>query len=144
MRMGIKPVEIQPIIERVIASGTTIYTDDYDIYNFVNRSPNYTRLEVCHSAGEYAIDLDHDGNCETHVNTQEGACSLLRPWIRPFRGVNKKYRPLYVAPCEFFYKRRPQSPAQNIRNIIALAVSWIGHTVKKLWKGNRLLPLCSV
>jgi len=135
---------IQPIMERVIAPSTTIYTDGYDIYNFVDRSLNYTRLEVCHSAGQYAIDLDQDGICETHVNTQEGAWSLLRPWIRPFRGVNKKYLPLYVAPCQFFYNRRQQSPAQSIRNIIALAVSWIGHTVKELWKGNMLLPLCSV
>ena len=135
---------IQPIMEGAIAANTTIYTDGYEIYNFLDRSPNYTRAQVCHSAGEYALDLDHDGIYETHVNTQEGVWSLLRPWIRPFRGGNKQYLPLYVPPCQFFYKRRQQSPAQSIRNMIALAVSCIGHTVKELWKGNRLLPLCSV
>ena len=74
---------IQAIMGGVIAPNTTIYSDGYDIYNFVDRSPNYTRAQVCHSAGEYALDLDHDGIYETHVNTQDGAWSLLRPWIRP-------------------------------------------------------------
>ena len=74
---------IQAIMEGMIAPNTTIYCDGYDIYNFVDRSPNYTRAQVCHSAVEYALDFDHDGIYETHVNTQDGAWSVLRPWIRP-------------------------------------------------------------
>ena len=133
-------VTVQPLIEHWVAPQTTIYTDEYNIYNFLDRSENYTHLTVCHSKGEYALDLDGDGINETHCNTQEGVWSLLRPWIRPHRGINKMYLPLYVAPCEFFYNRRKKTPVQQIREVITLAASWIGKVasdlckVKCLWK----------
>jgi hypothetical protein len=40
---------------------------------------------------EYARDDDGDGFCEAHCNTQEGIWTGLRNFLRPFRGVHKKY-----------------------------------------------------
>lgn len=141
---NVKTVTIQPIIEAVVAKGSKIYTDEYKIYNFLDKTNNYERKVVSHSNGEYAIDLDENGINQTHTNTQEGVWSLLRPWIRPHRGVNKKYLPLYVAICEYFLRKRHLTPAQQIRRVIQSTVSNTGFIVKEAYKLNVLLTLCSV
>ena len=60
---------IQPIIERCIAKGSLLYTDEYTIYD---RLPEwgYNPKQVCHAQGEYARDEDGDGFCEVHVNSR--------------------------------------------------------------------------
>ena len=135
---------VQPIMEQAIAAGSTVYTDEYNIYNFLDRSEDYQRISVCHSKGEYAIDLDNDGICEAHVNTQEGIWSILRPWIEPHRGVNKMFLPLYVGQFEFFYRIRHLTPAQQIRKLIQQAVSFTGWITKEGYKSKMLNPLCSI
>jgi transposase-like protein len=141
---NVKTETIRPIIETVVAPHSNMYTDDYSIYNFLDRSDNYTRKIVCHSKGEYAIALNEEGTVIAHTNTQEGIWSLLRPWIRPHRGINKKYLPLYIAPCEYFLRNRDMTPAQQIRRVIHSAVSFTGYLVKEAYKSKILLPLCSV
>ena len=53
MRMlnNVRQITIQPLIEKVIASGTTVFTDEYDIYA---RLPQwgYVHRTVCRSRGE--------------------------------------------------------------------------------------------
>ena len=51
-----------------------------------------TRAVVCPAAGEWARDDDGDGVREGHVNTMEGLWTGLRNFLRPLRGVNKKYQ----------------------------------------------------
>jgi hypothetical protein len=46
---------------------------------------------VCHSAKEWARDDDGDGWYETHTNSNEGLWTGLRNFLRPFRGVHKRY-----------------------------------------------------
>ena len=69
MRMlaNVQQKTIQPILQATIALGTTVYTDEYDIYC---RLPawGYEHRSVCHSRGEYARDDDGDGFHEVHVN----------------------------------------------------------------------------
>jgi len=95
MRMlaNVQQKTIHPILEAAIAPGTTVYTDEYDIYS---RLPEwgYEHLTVCHSRGEYARDEDGDGFHEVHVNTMEGVWSLLRSWLRPHRGISQENLPL--------------------------------------------------
>ena len=140
----VKTLTVQPIIEKLVLPNTTIYTDEYCIYNFLKKSDDYTHLTVCHSKGEYALDFDGDGKCEVHSNTQEGIWSLLRPWIRPHRGINKKYLPIYVASCEFFYNRRNLTPAEQVRSVISIGVSHLGKIVSRFSRANLLLTLCSI
>ena len=45
---------------------------------------------------EYARDDDGDGFYEVHCNTMEGIWGGLRNFLRPFRGIRKKYLYLYV------------------------------------------------
>lgn len=75
----------------------TIYTDGWRGYNGIDRS----HAIVCHGDGEWARDDDMDGFRETHINTIEGAWTTVRNFLRPFRGVHKKFLAGYIAICEF-------------------------------------------
>jgi transposase len=105
MLENVKQVTIGPLIQKTIAEGSVVYTDEYDIYA---RLPEwgYNHRTVCHAKGEYARDDDGDGFCETHVNTLEGFWSLLRSWLRPHRGISQEKLPLYLAFFEFIHNVR--------------------------------------
>jgi transposase len=66
----------------------------------------YLHKTVNHGNSEFARDEDGDGFCEVHVNTIEGAWSLLRSWLRPHRGISQKKLPLYLAFFEFVYNSK--------------------------------------
>jgi len=87
LRNGILAKEL-----KVTRSGT----DEYDIYSRVTQW-GYEHKTVNHGHKEYARDDDGDGFCEVHVNTMEGIWSLLRSWIRPYRGISQEKLPLYLA-----------------------------------------------
>lgn len=96
---------IKPLIKKFVKKGTTVYTDEYQIYNSLE-AWGYTHLTVNHSKGEYARDEDGDGFYEIHVNTMEGTWSLLRSWIRPHRGISQEKLPIYVGFFEFVHNAR--------------------------------------
>src|SRR5262249_29694632 len=60
MLENVPQVTIGPLIERTIAEGSTVDTDEYDIYSRLNEW-GYTPETVCHAAGEFARDDDGDG-----------------------------------------------------------------------------------
>ncbi|MCC6134184.1 MAG: transposase [Gammaproteobacteria bacterium] len=78
----------------------TFYSDESSAYNPVEASgrPHGT---VCHSQHEYTRDDDGDGVREVHCNTTEGIWTGLRNFLRPFRGVHKRYLAQYVAMFEW-------------------------------------------
>ena len=80
-----------------------VYTDEYDSYNGIER----TRSTVAHGAKEWARDDNGDGIREVHTNIAEGMWTGLRNFLRPFRGVHKKYLSGYVAvhECRINLKR---------------------------------------
>jgi transposase len=110
MLANVRQVTIAPLIKGAIASGATVYTDEYDIYA---RLPEwgYTHRTVCHAGGEFARDDDGDGFCEVHVNTLEGFWSLLRSWLRPHRGISQERLPLYLGFFEFVHNVRKRGKA---------------------------------
>jgi transposase len=83
-------------IQTMTRAESSVYTDDWRGYNSIPR-PRYS---VCHSQGEWARDDDGDGIREVHTNTIEGLWTSLRNFLRPFRGVQKRYLSGYVAICE--------------------------------------------
>ncbi len=89
-------ITIQPQVESTTLPTTTVFTDESDAYNRIPASGR-ERQTVCHSQGEYARDDDGDGFYEVHCNTMEGIWVGLRNFLRPFRGIHKKYLYLYVA-----------------------------------------------
>lgn len=84
----------------------TCYTDEWKSYNRINRNHS----TVCHSQREWARDDDGDGVREVHVNTIEGLWTTARNFLRPFRGVHKKYLKNYMAMCEHRINLKQISP----------------------------------
>jgi len=91
---------IEPKVESATNAGATIYTDESNAYNRIGQTGRM-HSTVNHSNGEYARDDDGDGKCEVHCNTMEGIWTGLRNFLRPFRGVHKKYLAQYVAVFEW-------------------------------------------
>jgi transposase len=110
MLENVKQVTIGPLIKRTIAAGSTVYTDEYDIYGRLAEW-GYGHETVCHAKGESARDDDGDGSCEVHVNTLEGFWSLLRSWLRPHRGISQERLPLYLGFFEFVHNVRRRGKA---------------------------------
>ena len=118
---NVKQVTIGPLIERTIARGSLVDTDEYDISSRLN-DWGYHHETVCPAAGEFARDDDGDGFCEVHVNTLEGFWSLLRSWLRPHRGIAPEKLPLDRGFFEFVPNVRVRGKAL-LGELIALLVS---------------------
>jgi transposase len=101
---NVQRTTIEPIIRKFVNAGSTVYTDEYNIYNWL--SGTYNHNTVNHSKGEYARDDDGDGKHEVHVNTMEGFWSLLRPWLRPHRGISQERLPYYLGFFEYLHNIR--------------------------------------
>jgi len=111
---------IQPIVHSMVQRGARVYTDSYSIYHFLSRE-GYQHRVVNHGAGEYALDLDGDGQCEVHCNTMECVWSWLRPMVRTYRGISKVYLPLYVAQFEFLFNRRHKNRWNRTLDVLQAA-----------------------
>jgi len=110
MLENVQQTTIQPIIEHVVAKGSTVYTDEYNIYDRLQQW-GYDHHTVNHSQAEFARDDDGDGFYEVHINTMEGFWSLLRSWLRPHRGISQERLPLYLAFFEFIHNIRRRGKA---------------------------------
>ena len=95
----------------------TVYTDGWRGYNRIDRA----HVSVCHKDGEWARDEDGDGIYEIHTNTIEGVWTTLRNFLRPFRGVHKKFLAGYIAIAEF------------IMNLKSVSVDFISKLVKSTY-----------
>ena len=74
---NLQKAQLRPWLLAQIERGSRVYTDDYEIYEFL-RQVGYRHHCVNHSAGEYARG-------QVHCNTAEAIWSLLRPYLRTFR-----------------------------------------------------------
>jgi transposase-like protein len=71
------------IIAKTADSSSTVYTDEYPIYEKLEESKIvYHHKTVSHSDKEYARGRVHVNNCECMSN-------LFQIWIRKFMGINK-------------------------------------------------------
>ncbi len=109
---------IEPIIRQNVREGSTLYTDEYNIYDWLSSS--YEHQTVNHSRGEYARDEDGDGHYEVHVNTLECFGSLLRPWLRVHRGLSQERLPYYLGFFECLYnlRKRGQMALSGLMNLL--------------------------
>ena len=94
--LGASIKQIQPKVEHSTHKDIHLYTDEAGAYNRV-RASGRNHSSVCHSKKEFARDDDGDGINEVHCNSAEGLWTGVRNFIRPFRGVHKKYLAQYIA-----------------------------------------------
>jgi transposase-like protein len=100
---------IQPQVEADTMPTTTLYTDEHSAYWHIAETGR-GHATVCHSQKEWARDDDGDGVREVHCNTMEGIWTGQRNFLRPFRGVHKKYLKLYVAMFMWEYNLKQITP----------------------------------
>ena len=100
---------IQPQVEANTTPTTTLYTDESPAYFHIAETGR-GHGTVCHSRKEWARDDDGDGIREVHCNTTEGAWTGAQNFLRPFRGVHKKYLALYMAMFEWEYNLKWTTP----------------------------------
>lgn len=111
-----------PTLERVVRRATEptthVNTDEWMAYDGLP-AMHRPRSTVCHVDGEWARDDDGDGVREVHCNTMEGLWTGLRNFLRPFRGVHKKYLYQYVAMFEWSYNVK-RVTTQFIRALLGI------------------------
>ena len=94
-------------VARFTQAQATVNTDEWRGYNHIDRE----RLTVEQGVHEWARDDEGDGIREVHINTAEGMWTTTRNFLRPFRGVHKRYLSGYVAMCEHGINLKRISPA---------------------------------
>jgi len=94
--------EIEPLVLASTVTNSTVNTDEWDAYKHLSEKDRI-HTTVCHTPGKrvWARDDDGDGIREVHNNTMEGIWTGLRNFLRPFRGLHKKYLAQYVAIFEW-------------------------------------------
>ena len=60
-------------------------------------------LSVCLTMFKEQLYDDGDGKHEVHVNTMKGFWSLLRPCLRPHRGISQERLPYYLGFFEYLH-----------------------------------------
>ena len=110
MLANVQQNTIKPVVTAAVAPGALVHTDERSIYA---RLPAWgcRHKTVCHGRGEYARNEDGDGFCEAHVNTMEGFWSLLRPWLRPHRGISQDKLPDRLGFFQFVHNARRRGKA---------------------------------
>lgn len=91
---------IIPLVMAHTLPWATVNTDECNAYNPL-AATGRTHSTVSHSQREWARDDDGDGIREVHSNSIEGIWTGLRNFLRPFRGVHKRYLAQYVAIFEW-------------------------------------------
>ena len=97
---SVKQTTIQPKVEHDTKANISLYTDECHAYEHISETGR-SHSHVNHSQGEWARDDDGDGVREVYCNTLEGIWTGLRNFLRPFRGVHKKYLAIYVVMFEW-------------------------------------------
>jgi len=102
--------ELVPKVLAATEPGSLINTDEWQAYKSLS---DHERMHVfvTHSGPkeDWARDDDGDGIREVHCNTVEGIWTGLRNFLRPFRGVHKKYLNQYVRTFEWAHNLKAVS-----------------------------------
>ncbi len=112
---------LRGVVGEATRPGATVNTDEWGGYTGLT-AMGRGHATVCHKAGEWARDDDGDGVREVHDNTLEGLWTGLRNFLRPFRGVSKKYLHQYVAMFEWGYNVK-RATASFLRALLGVRVA---------------------
>src|SRR3989338_6458748 len=89
---------VMPIIKKVVASGSDIYTDGWKSYDALAVS-GYNHKKVNHQKNEFAKG-------DTHINGIESFWSYAKRRLSKFNGVPKIYFPIYLLETEWRFNHR--------------------------------------
>ena len=95
-----------------VHAGSRLYTDSASSYRAVK---GYGHEFVNHTQKEYARG-------DVHENRAEGLFSLLKPYLRVFRGLSKLNLPGYVSFFQFLWNVRHQNACEQAEMILRAAL----------------------
>lgn len=96
---NVKRATVEPIVKETIAEGSTVYTDEFNIYDKLHKS-GYKHFRIPHGLKIYAVG-------DIHTNTIEGFWSLTKNGIKGvYHAVSPKYLQYYVNEYAFRYSHR--------------------------------------
>src|ERR1700745_1046887 len=103
---------VQKAADLVVQAGSRLYTDSANSYRAVK---GYLHEYVNHTKKEYARG-------EVHENRAECLFSLLKPYLRVFRGLSKINLPGYVGFFQFLRNFRQQNAFEQAELILYAAL----------------------
>src|SRR5256884_5029163 len=107
---AVKPV--QKAADLAVRGGSRLYTDSASSYRAVK---GYVHEYVNHTQKEYARG-------EVHENRAECLFSLLKPYLRVFRGISKLNLPGYVGFFQFLRNFRQRNACEQAELILQAAL----------------------
>ena len=103
---------MQKAADLAVQAGSRLYTDSASSYRAVQ---GYVHEFVNHTQKEYARD-------DVHENRAECLFSLLKPYLRVFRGISKMNLPGYLGFFQFLRNFRFQNACEQAELILHAAL----------------------
>jgi len=103
---------VQKAADVAVQAGSRLYTDSASSYRALK---GYVHEFVNHTQKEYARG-------DVHENRAECLFSLLKPYLRVFRGISKRNVPGYVGFFQFFRNFRQQNAFEQAELILQAAL----------------------
>jgi transposase-like protein len=103
---------VQKAADVAVQAGSRLYTDSASSYRMLQR---YLHEYVNHTQHEYACG-------EMHENRAECLFSLLKPYLRVFRGISKRNLPGYLGFFQFLRNFRCQNAFEQAEMILQAAL----------------------
>jgi transposase len=103
---------VQKVADLAVHTGSRLYTDSASSYQALQ---GYRHAFVNHTQQEYARG-------DVHENRAECLLSLLKPYLRVFRGISKTNLPGYVGFFQFLRNFRQQNACEQAELILRAAL----------------------
>jgi transposase-like protein len=103
---------VQKAANIAVQAGSRLYTDSASSYRAVK---GYVHEFVNHTQKEYARG-------DVHENRAECVFSLLKPYLRVFRGISKRNLPGYVGFFQFLWNFRQRNAFEQAELILQAAL----------------------
>ncbi len=103
---------VQKVADLAVQAGSRLYTDSASSYRALK---GYLQAYVNHTKKEYARG-------EVHENRAECLFSLLKPYLRVFRGLSKTNLPGYLGFFQFLRNFRQQTAFEQAELILQAAL----------------------
>jgi transposase-like protein len=108
---------VNELITEIVNKEVILFTDEYKIYNKVSEHEKISEhLSINHSQKQYASG-------EIHVNNCENRHSLLRQFLRIFRGVSKRFLSGYILIYQYLFNYKVNAPDKMLKTILSHELS---------------------
>jgi transposase len=100
-----------PLIERKVRPDSIVYSDCFRAYNLIDVT-KFHHYRINHAT--------HFANAKNHINGIENFWNQAKRHLRIYNGIPKKYFPLFLKECEFFFNI--PSPKDQVSFLIKLFI----------------------